>query len=163
MDRSSPTVEEFVDYCRVQAGLLLGSVETMAEEADALLDDIDEEMADIGTHLGRSSDPADGPAGPDSTDRPGGGDVDVENVERRESRLEERQAQVGATETRIRLFQTLAEGYTELAEDLREDASDPGEALERIVRFETEHDAPAYFDDRETLAEAAAGAEDGEG
>jgi len=45
------TVDEFVDYCRTQAGLLSGSIETMGTEADELLDDIDAEMADIREQL----------------------------------------------------------------------------------------------------------------
>ncbi|MFC5972153.1 hypothetical protein ACFPYI_12505 [Halomarina salina] len=162
MNRSSPAVEEVVEYCRIQAGLLFGSVETMTEEADALLDDIDDEMADIRSRLGRPADETDGPTGPNSTDSPGNDAVDVGSVERHEARLEERQAEVEATETRIRLFQRLASGYTELAEDLREGENDPQDALERVVRFEAEHDAPAYFDDRETLYEVVErGSDDG--
>jgi hypothetical protein len=53
-------------------------------------------------------------------------------------------------------FQELSAAYTDLAATL-EDATDGQAALERVVEFEEEHDAPAYFEDRETLLEAVAG------
>lgn len=156
MTRSALSVEEVVEYCRVQARLLFGSVERMAEGADDLLDDIDEEMAALQSHLERTNEATDGPPGPESTDGPGRGGVDVDAVAERESSLERRQALVGATETRIRLYQDLAGGYTSLAEDLQSDVTDPAEALDRVVGFEVDADAPQYFDDRETLAEVVA-------
>jgi hypothetical protein len=71
-DRDGLSVEELVEYCQIQAGLLAGRTETIGAGADALLDD------------------------------DGGRD-----------------------------------------------------ALERVLRFERDHVAPAHFDDRQTLLEAA--------
>ena len=156
MARSALSVEDVVEYCRVQARLLFGSVERMADEADGLLDDIDEETAALRSHLERTTGEVDGTPRPDSTDAPGSAGVDVDAVEKRESSLERRQALVEATETRIRLYQDLAGGYTALAEDLQSDVTDPAEALDRVVGFEVDADAPRYFEDRETLAEAVA-------
>ena len=36
------STDEFADYCETQAGLLSGHVETMASEADELLEEVDE-------------------------------------------------------------------------------------------------------------------------
>lgn len=147
------TVEEFVEYCRTQAGLLSGEVETMSEEADELLAEIDEGLAEARTRLeDRTADVerAETPAG-----APGATDVDVAAIEELEADLEEKQALAEAKRVRMNAFRGLASGYTDLAEELRSDASDGHEAMERVVRFEADRDAPAYFD-RQTVLEAAA-------
>ncbi|RQG91025.1 hypothetical protein [Natrarchaeobius chitinivorans] len=151
-DGPSVSVGEFVDYCRTQAGLLSGRVETMSDEADELLDEIDEEMAEIRTRLGERNV---GPATPSSTDRPTSEEIDVDAIEELQRDLEEKQLLVEAKQARMQAFQELAAGYTELAEALQS-TDDEVEAIERIVEFELEEDAPAYFDERETLCEAAA-------
>ena len=137
---SPPTVDEFVDYCRTQAGLLSGEVETMRGEADALLDEIDEGVAEIRARL----------------DAPDADPVDVAAVDELESDLEETQAVVETKEARMTAFRDLAAAYLELAADLESEADDAREALERVVRFEADRDAPAYFEDRQTVCEAAA-------
>jgi len=43
----------------------------------------------------------------------------------------------------------------EVAEELESTIDDGRTALDRILRFERDHDAPAYFDDRQTILEAA--------
>jgi hypothetical protein len=52
-------------------------------------------------------------------------------------------------------FQDLAVAYIEVAEELESTIDDGRTALDRILRFERNHDAPAYFDDRQTILEAA--------
>lgn len=156
--RLSP--DEFVEYCETQAGLLLGDVETMAAEADALLDDIDEEVAAIRSRLDASPEDVDGPDRPPSTDGPN--DVDTAAVTELESDVEEKQAVVEAKRARIVAFRELAEGYASLVEELRSDVDDGREALDRVVRFEADTDAPAYFENRQTVYEAATSESDEE-
>ncbi|UIP01407.1 hypothetical protein Hbl1158_15985 (plasmid) [Halobaculum sp. CBA1158] len=167
------TVEELAEYCRTQAGLLSGRVERMGEEASALLDEIDEGVADLRERLAeRSGGDVHGPESPPSPDAPAtGADTapepdpagettdDVVDLADAESTLREKQAVVEATETRMRLFRDLAADYLELAETIGKEHDDgdlaPEEAIRRVVEFEIERDAPAYFEERETLAEAA--------
>ena len=52
-------------------------------------------------------------------------------------------------------FQDLAVAYIEVAEELESTIDDGRTALDRILHFERDHDAPAYFDDRQTVLEAA--------
>ncbi|WP_227356566.1 hypothetical protein [Haladaptatus salinisoli] len=157
MDEDEPelSVGEFVEYCRTQAGLLSGSVATMAAEADELLDDIDEETAAIRQRLEGRTDDVEGPVTPSPNDRDGT-EIDVAELEELEADVEEKQTLVEAKQARIAAFQELAAGYTDLVEELRSDADDGREAMKRVVRFESQHDAPAYFDDRRTVYEAAA-------
>ncbi|TYT62360.1 hypothetical protein [Natrialba swarupiae] len=158
-DAPSLSVDEFVDYCRTQAGLLSGQVQTMGDEADELLDEIDEEMAEIRTRLGERGV---GPTTPSSTERPTGDEIDLEAIEELQRDLEEKQLLVEAKQARMQAFQDLAAGYTDLATEL--DAVEDGhDAMERVVRFEADHDAPAYFDERQTMYEAAAKSDDSSG
>ncbi|MXV61738.1 hypothetical protein GS429_06595 [Natronorubrum sp. JWXQ-INN-674] len=150
------SVDGLVDYCQTQTGLLSGRIQTMRDEADELLTEIDEQMADLRSRLEdhtkavEGTDAPSGPPGPDSTD------VDLEAFEALESTVKEKQLLVEAKQTRMQAFQDLAAAYTELAEELQSDVDDGEEALTRILQFEADHDAPAYFDERETLVEAAA-------
>lgn len=155
------SVDEFVEYCRTQAGLLAGSVETMADDASALLDDIDEEVAEIRDRLDALSGDVEGTASPPSTFGPD--DTDVVSVEELESAIEEKQALVEAKHARMRAFQKLAAGYTGLAEELQSDVDGGREAMEHVVRFEAEHDAPAYFEDRMTVYEVVVQSRDTDG
>ncbi|WP_440770705.1 hypothetical protein [Natronorubrum sp. DTA28] len=154
-DDSGPelVVEEFVDYCHTQAGLLSGRVETMRDEADELLSEIDEEMAELRTRLEEHASGVEGVGGPSTPAGPG--DVDIDALEELESEVKEKQLLVEAKQTRMQAFQDLAAAYTDLAEDLESD-DDGAAALERVVQFEADHDAPAYFEERQTLVEAAA-------
>lgn len=165
----APTVGELAEYCRVQAGLLAGRAETIGGEADDLLDEID---ADIGEIRARLADRAgEGAAGPterpdrtEGTDRPDlGTDADVADLEAREAELEEKQALADAKRARMAAFQDLAAGYAELAESLADDADDWASALERVVEFEADRDAPAYFDERTTIYETVAESNDASG
>ncbi|SDJ35972.1 hypothetical protein [Natronorubrum texcoconense] len=154
-DDSGPelVVEEFVDYCHTQAGLLSGRVETMRDEADDLLSEIDEEMAELRTRLEEHASGVEGVGGPSTPAGPG--DVDIDALEELESEVKEKQLLVEAKQTRMQAFQDLAAAYTDLAEDLESD-DDGSAALERVIQFEADHDAPAYFEERQTLVEAAA-------
>jgi len=160
-----PDAEAFVEYCRTQAALLSGRVQRMGEEADELLDEID---ADLAEHRGELDEATDGTASPPSTDEPGGPDASGEQAEAAAdaaesavSDVERKQSLVAAKRARMDAFNDLAAGYTDLAEELQ-GTDDGQEALERVVEFEVEHDAPAYFPDRETLCETVAGEGDEE-
>ncbi|QLG49174.1 hypothetical protein [Natrinema halophilum] len=149
-------VEEFVEYCRTQAGLLSGHVETMSEEADELLAEIDQEMADVRSRLEALPDEVPATETPSTADVPSASEVDVAAIEDLQRELEEKQLLVEAKQARMQAFQDLAAGYTELAEELPSVAEDGQEALARIIEFEADNDAPAYFDERQTMVEAAA-------
>ena len=151
------TVGELVAYCQTQARLLHGQVETLDEEAAALLSEIDDELADVRSQLDGQSgvDSAHSPPGPDA----GSGDG-LADLEAREAALTEKQAVVEAKQARRNAFEELAVAYLDLADRLQADTSAPSPALQRIVEFERERDAPAYFDERVTLLEAASRDED---
>lgn len=165
MDDEPLRVAEFVDYCRTQAGLLSGTVQTLGDEADAMLDELDEEAAELRARLDGAADGPGGTASPTGA-APAGPGVDVDAVEEQEADLAARQALVEAKQARMRAYQELAAGYADLAEALASEVEDGTEALERVVAFEADHDAPAYFDERRTVLEAAvsgAGDDDGGG
>ncbi|PSP97143.1 hypothetical protein BRC89_12100 [Halobacteriales archaeon QS_4_70_19] len=152
-----PGPEAFVEYCRTQAALLSGRVQQMGEEADDLLDEIDAELAEL---RGELDDATSGTTSPPSTDDPDGTgpartDATTDAAESTVSTVERKQTLVEAKQARMRAFNDLAGGYADLAEELA-DIGDGGDALERVVQFELDHDAPAYFPDRETLAETVA-------
>ncbi|WP_226004145.1 hypothetical protein [Natrinema salinisoli] len=150
-------VDDVVEYCRTQAGLLSGSVETMGEEADELLDEIDQEMAEIRSRLETLPEDVPGTETPSTADVPDASEIDVAAIEELQEELEEKQLLVEAKQARMQAFQDLAADYTELAEELASDVADEAEALTRVVEFEADADAPAYFDDeRRTMVEMAA-------
>lgn len=155
-DETDRTVAELVEYCRLQAGLLAGRVETMAEEATDRIDEIDEEIAALRSDLD-AIDRTDHEDDPEAGSGDGGEAAALADAE---SDLQRKQAEVEATQSRMRLFQELSTGYLELADDLiatlESGDADPDEAVSRVVSFEAEHDAPAYFEERETLVEVAA-------
>ncbi|MFC6716548.1 hypothetical protein ACFQGT_19185 [Natrialbaceae archaeon GCM10025810] len=155
-DTSGPalTVEEFVEYCRTRAGLLSGHVETMGAEADDLLDEIDEEMAEVRSRLEDHAKGLERTDGPPTATGPNPDEAALEAIEDLERDLERKQALVDATQARMRAFQDLASRYTDLAEELAERVDDGHDALTRVLEFEADADAPAYFEE-ETVLEAA--------
>ncbi|MDQ2050704.1 hypothetical protein RBH26_09405 [Natronolimnohabitans sp. A-GB9] len=154
-------VDDVVDYCHTQAGLLSGRVETMREEADALLAEIDEEMAELRGQLEDHANATPGTDGPSTPAGPDGGEngLDLDTFEDREREVKEKQLLVQAKQTRMQAFQDLAADYTELAAELQTEVDDGDEALTRVVEFEADRDAPAYFEERETMVEAATNSE----
>lgn len=150
-ERDPASVAGIVEYCRTQAGLLAGRAEQLREAADELLDEVDAEVAAIREELGD----ADGPVAPESPSV--ADDLDLDALERREGDLAEKQARAEAKQARLSAFQDLAAAYTDLAAELAaaEDL-DAATAVQRVVDFEAERDAPAYFTDRLTMVEAAA-------
>jgi hypothetical protein len=155
-DDEDLSVAEFVEYCRTQAGLLAGNVETMRAELDELLADIDDELGTIRARLDAGGDDAGDPPTPPSTASPDDGGVDTAAIAEMESEVEEKQTLVEAKQARMSAFQDLAAEYTALAEELATEVEDGHDAMSRVVRFEADHDAPAYFPDRQTVCEAAA-------
>lgn len=158
-DAASLPVDGFVDYCRTQAGLLAGTAETLREEADALLDEVDEGTADLRARLEAVGDAAAGPAGPASTETPGD-DTDLDAIEALEADLEAKQSLVAAKQARMDAYRGLAADYEALADELAAGVEDGRAALERVVELEADADAPAYFDDRRTVLEAVAESSD---
>ncbi|MFC7235152.1 hypothetical protein [Halosegnis marinus] len=120
------TAEALADYCETQAGLLAGRIERLGEEAEVLLDDADADIAAA----------REGDATEDAL-----------------ADIEETQALVEAKRARMAAFRDLAARYADLAGGL---PADPEAALDRVLALEREHDAPAYFEERETLLETAA-------
>lgn len=154
VEQAPLSVDELVEYCRIQAGLLSGHVETMTAEAADLLDEIDEEIARLRERLDDHPSGVETTASPPSTSGPGDRDEAVEALGDVESELGRKQSLVEAKQARIAAFQDLAGGYAELADELESEADDGFDALERVVRFEHDNDAPVYFDDRRTLYES---------
>jgi len=154
-DEVTLSVDELVEYCRTQAGLLAGRTETISTETDALLDEIDEDIAEIRTRVAQHKS---GPETPTASPPTAGSDATdaVTELEQLETELEEKQAVAEAKQTRMVAFQELSEAYAELAAELDETVEDGQAALGRVVRFERDRDAPAYFDDRSTVLEAVA-------
>jgi hypothetical protein len=149
------SVAELVEYCRTQAGLLSGNVETIGAEIDELLDEIDADIAEIRTRVADHSSGTDGPTASSTTTGPNDPQRDLTEFEELEAELEEKQTIAEAKRARMAAFQDLAVAYIEVAEELESTVDDGRTALDRIIRFERDHDAPAYFDDRQTVLEAA--------
>ena len=147
---TGPTVDEFVEYCRTQAGLLSGRAQQIGEDTKELLTEIDDQASEIRARLedGRSA-----TAGPSAS---GGDDLELGELEELQADLEETQSLVEAKQARMDAYQRLAAAYTDLALDLESSVEDGEAALERVVRFEVDNDAPAYFPERETLCEIVA-------
>lgn len=163
-DGPALSTDEFVDYCRTQARFLAGSIQTMGDEADELLDEVDEEVADIRTQLDQEDGSVDHTASPESTagpEEPDETEVDVAAIEERESSLETKQAEIEAKQARMAAYQELADGYTALAEELGAEVEDGQAAMTRVVEFEAENDAPAYFEEQTVLEAAKKSAESG--
>lgn len=144
--------EAFVDYCRTQAGLLAGRAEELGEEVDGLLAELESLSADVAERLERHQAELD--AGQE------------EAVEAAIRETEDLQADIAAkretlTEKQERLsaVQDLGAAYTDLADDLEGEEVDGREAMRRVVFFEAKRDAPAFFEDRQTVYEAATGDE----
>ena len=155
-NESPLSVDEFIEYCRTQARLLSGNVETMGTEVDDLLDEIDTEIAEVRMRLKSQTDDVEGTAVPPSTDSPDKSGIDAATIEELEREFEENQALIKAKQARMQAFQELAADYIDLAKELQSDVDDGQAAVRRVVDFEINHDAPAYFEDRQTVSEAAA-------
>jgi hypothetical protein len=154
-DNDVISVAELVEYCRTQAGLLSGNVETIGAEIDELLDEIDADIAEIRTRVADHSSGTEGPTASSTTTGPNDPQRDLTEFEELEAELEEKQTIAEAKRARMAAFQDLAVAYMEVAEELESTVDDGRTALDRIIHFERDHDAPAYFDDRQTVLEAA--------
>lgn len=152
------SVDELVEYCRTQARLLTGRTETLGAEADELLDEIDEDIAEMRSRLAAHANGTGSPTAATPSAGTDGAD-EVAALDALETELEEKQTVAEAKRARMELFQDLAEAYAELAEELDTSVEDGREALDRVVRFERDRDAPAYFEDRLTVLEAVAESE----
>ena len=148
------SVAELAEYCGTQARLLAGRSETLGAETDELLDEIDADISEIRDRLASHSKGPDAgavaPPTPNSTESD-----DITELDALETDLERKQAVAEARRARMAAFQDLAADYIEVAEELESSVDDGRTALDRIIHFERDHDAPAYFDDRQTVFEAA--------
>lgn len=149
------TVAELVGYCRTQARLLHGRAETLTEEMSALLSDIDSELSTARSRLDDKAERSQLPQAPEL-----GTDDDLAALEALEADLTEKQAEVEAKQTRHDEVEALMADYLELADQIETERPAPSQALKRVMQFEHDEDAPAYFDDRVTLLDAATGADD---
>jgi small-conductance mechanosensitive channel len=149
------SVAELAEYCRTQAGLLSGRTETLGAETDALLDEIDERIAEVRARLSEHANAVEGATTSATTTGPDDASAELSELEELEADLEEQQAVAEAKRARMAAFQELSTAYAELARELEETVADGRTALDRVVRFEREHDAPAYFEERRTVLEAA--------
>jgi len=135
---SDDTVD-YADYCQTQAGLLAGQIERLEERADRLLDELDEETAEVRDALG--------------------GDAEDEQVtDDALSDIEDKQETVMRLQGTIERYSGILDGYVDLADRVSE-AEDP---LTEVVQFELGEEAYACFDDRTTVAEQVAGIGRGE-
>lgn len=153
-DHDAISVEELVEYCQTQAGLLSGHVETIGDEVDELLDEIDDDIAEIRTCVADHPTGTEGPTASATTTGPNDPESTLAEFEDLEAELEEKQTIAEAKRARMAAFQDLAVAYIEVAEELESTIVDDRTALDRILCFEQDHDAPAYFDDRQTVLEA---------
>jgi len=149
------SVAELSEYCRTQAALLAGRVETISAETEELLSEIDDEIASLRSRtMAQANGPGSSPASPET---PVSGDADdLTALEEAERDLEEKQAVAEAKQARMAAFRELSTAYVDLAEELDATAEDGQAALRRVVEFEQDHDAPAYFDEQLTVLEAVA-------
>lgn len=154
-DHDAISVEELVEYCQTQAGLLSGHVEMIGAEMDELLDEIDEDIAEVRTRVAEHSSGTEGPTTSSTTTGPNDPQRNLAEFEELETELEEKQTIAEAKRARMAAFQDLAVAYIEMAEELESTIDDGRTALDRILRFEQDHDVSAYFDDRQTVLEAA--------
>lgn len=154
-DEDTLSVADLAEYCQTQARLLAGQAETIKTETDELLDEIDADIAAVRERLAAQSSGPEAPTAAPST--AGSDDPDeLTALEELETELEEKQAVAEAKQARLAAFRQLSTAYAELAADLEESVVDQDDALERVVRFEQDRDAPAYFDERLTVLEAVA-------
>lgn len=160
-DTASVAVDEVVDYCRTQARLLSGRVQTLGEEADELLAAVDAQTSELRARLEEHGASTPAPDQPDGTTRPTGDAVDLADLEALQGDLEETQAEIATLQTRMERFQELAADYTELAAELTTMA-DGEAAFERVVAFELEREAPSAVPSQTTIAEAVIAADDEE-
>lgn len=148
MDDSDPTVDAVVDYCRTQARLLSGQAETLTAEIDGLLDEIDAEATAVRERLDGQREHADSPAQPS---HPGSGTVGEDTV----AELEAKQERVAEKQATLDEIGDISAEYADLAATIQAETSDTTGAIERVLAFEAEVDAPTFFEDRETLLETA--------
>ncbi|MGB9932445.1 hypothetical protein [Haloarcula amylolytica] len=129
---------ELAEYCRTQAGILAGHLERLSTELSDLLEEVEQDTADARAAL---------------TERPDQPDTDAEvtvaDIEAKQERAQAKQAEIDA-------YRTLAEGYTDLAEQLAEGSG----GLETVLEFEIDTDAPSYFDAETTILGTVTGSDD---
>lgn len=143
------SLEEVVAYCHTQARLLHGRAETLDEETAAILSAIDEGLSAARSQLAEHGDEAPSPSGPDVADD------ELDELEAIETDLGEKQAEARAKQSRREAVTALAADYLDIAATLEDESPTASAALERVLQFELDHDAPSYFEDRVTLVEAA--------
>jgi chromosome segregation ATPase len=134
-DTGEITQAELAEYCRTQAAILAGHLERLSTDLSDLLEEIEQDTADARTTLAENSESPD--VDPETT---------VADIEAKQERAQAKQAEIDA-------YRTLAEGYTDLAEQLAEGSG----GLETVLEFEIDTDAPSYFDAETTILGVATG------
>lgn len=126
---------DLAEYCRTQAAILAGHLERRGTELADLVAEIEQDTDNARAALENASE---GTTGDPETA--------VADIEAKQERAEVKQAE-------IEEYRELANGYTELAEQLADGSGD----LETVLQFEMEVDAPAYFDAETTILGVATG------
>lgn len=138
------TVEALADYCRTQAGLLAGQAEQLETSLAELLDRVGADIEAVRDRLDARPPTTEGASTPPTTgDGPALADIEAA------------QDRAVSLQARVVDLRTLAADYQALAATLADEYVDAEPALERVVGFEIENDAPAHTA-RETLAETLA-------
>lgn len=126
---------ELAEYCRTQAAILAGHLDQRSAKLSDLLEEIEQDTADARGTLSESF------AGPDSD-----AEATIAEIEAKQERAQAEQAAIDE-------YRSLAEGYTDLAEQLAQGTDD----LETVLEFEIDTDAPTYFDAETTILGVATG------
>ncbi|MFC7165311.1 hypothetical protein [Halospeciosus flavus] len=150
--------EAFVDYCRTQAGLLVGRAEELGTEVDALIDELETLSTDVAERLERHQAELD--ASEEAAVEEETVEAAIRETEDLQADMETKRATLTEKQERLSDVRDLASAYTDLADDLESEDVDGREAMRRVVFFEAKRDAPAYFEDRQTVYEAATGDEE---
>ncbi|GCF12497.1 hypothetical protein Harman_04320 [Haloarcula mannanilytica] len=127
---------DLAEYCRTQAAILAGHLEQRSSELSDLLEAIEQDTAHARAALtsGDSESLAENP------------EAAVADIEAKQERAQDKQAEIDE-------YRTLTEGYTDLAEQLADGTGD----LETVLEFEMDTDAPSYFDAETTILGVATG------
>lgn len=149
------TAAEFAGYCREQARLLAGQLETLGAAVDELLADLEAQAAELDERLDEHHEQLGGAAGSPAREPDDAVADAIAETEALQDELAAKQATVEDRQARMGELEDLLAGYADLADEIERGDLDGEAALERVLRFEARNDAPGHFDERLTVLEAA--------
>lgn len=147
------STDEFVEYCRTQAGLLSGRLEELGAEVAEALAELETETADLQERLERQQERASELA--ETAEDEAALEAAVTETEERQTEIAAKQEAIETKQARMNELEELAEGYADLADELESGDYDGREAMEEVIQFEAVNDAPRYFEETKTVFEAA--------